>query len=289
MSYPEENWLNRISPAVNTAGTGPWRKNFVEPARYLFDHELVAVAGGKCRVEISGRIYNLDNFSWIIIPPGLSHTSTALTGVKRYWVHFDWSFISGKTISAICVYTPGKPDKSQLRPAPEYVPSEIQRGKLPANSPVFQLLETLTFRWNSDHEIERTSCRALFLEILLRLLSGKQSGTKSSLPESKIARQVKAALDQMPDQGETLRNYLANLLEYSYEHLSREFKRVYGISPVDYLNLLRIEKAKQLLQSPRAGISQIAYACGFNDPTYFARLFKKHTGLSPSKFRNQLI
>jgi transcriptional regulator GlxA family with amidase domain len=55
----------------------------------------------------------------------------------------------------------------------------------------------------------------------------------------------------------------------------------------NYLNRLRVEKASSMLAETNLPISGIATACGFEDQSWFSKIFKSHTGLSPGKFREQ--
>ncbi|WP_068472004.1 helix-turn-helix domain-containing protein [Saccharicrinis aurantiacus] len=80
---------------------------------------------------------------------------------------------------------------------------------------------------------------------------------------------------------------LAKMSNLSLSSFKREFKKVYNDSPQNYINTKRIEKAQILLKSTALSVSDIAYDIGFNDPQYFTRLFTKHTGITPSEFRNQ--
>ena len=68
-------------------------------------------------------------------------------------------------------------------------------------------------------------------------------------------------------------------------YLSMLFKHVTGLTFRDYLNKVRVEDAKRLLISTDYQIMEIAVACGFNDQSYFTKVFKKYTGLSPRNFR----
>ncbi|MBR5528242.1 MAG: AraC family transcriptional regulator [Clostridia bacterium] len=80
---------------------------------------------------------------------------------------------------------------------------------------------------------------------------------------------------------------VADMFNYSRNHLYSLFKKQYGMSPKEYLLDLRIEKAKLLLSDPDLDISvkETAYALGFRDPFYFSKLFSSRTGLSPAKYR----
>ncbi len=73
----------------------------------------------------------------------------------------------------------------------------------------------------------------------------------------------------------------------SIPYFSRLFHQEIGESFRDYVSNKRISLAKQLLKEhPRHQISAIAYQCGFNDVSYFSRMFKKKTGMSPGTYRN---
>ena len=66
--------------------------------------------------------------------------------------------------------------------------------------------------------------------------------------------------------------------------LSRIFAEETGRSFSEYLTGIRIEKAKELLSEPGSSVKVVSAACGYPDPNYFARLFKKETGYTPSVF-----
>jgi AraC family transcriptional regulator of arabinose operon/AraC family transcriptional regulator len=73
-------------------------------------------------------------------------------------------------------------------------------------------------------------------------------------------------------------------LGHSYEHLCRAFTRTYGIPPLRYVLLARIERAKVLLQEPGAGVASVAHELGYGDAMHFARLFRAHTGRGPASW-----
>lgn len=80
---------------------------------------------------------------------------------------------------------------------------------------------------------------------------------------------------------------LAATLNYSPAHLTRLFTRCYGESPQHYQSQLRINEAKHLLRRHRErSVRQIALSLGYEDPGYFARVFKQATGKSPQQFRD---
>jgi AraC-like DNA-binding protein len=70
----------------------------------------------------------------------------------------------------------------------------------------------------------------------------------------------------------------------SPDYLRRLFTRVTGETPMQYLTKLRIEEAKRLMRVLRLGVKEASRQAGFADPAYFARVFRKQTGLRPSEF-----
>lgn len=80
-------------------------------------------------------------------------------------------------------------------------------------------------------------------------------------------------------------NEVADHTFVSTYYISRLFKRELGKNFVDYLNELRIEKAKELLMDVRYKTYEVAEKVGIPDAHYFSRLFKKHAGVTPTEFR----
>ena len=79
---------------------------------------------------------------------------------------------------------------------------------------------------------------------------------------------------------------IASSVHLSASHLSGLFRKETGQTISAYLNYVRIEKSKQLLKTSEIPIAQIGALCGFEDQSYFTRVFKQQTGLSPKKYRN---
>lgn len=82
---------------------------------------------------------------------------------------------------------------------------------------------------------------------------------------------------------------IANLCSVSEVHFSRCFKKETGINFKEYLSIIRLRNAENLLKKTSSSISEIAYNCGFNDSNYFSFKFKKEYGLSPTEYREQVL
>lgn len=81
---------------------------------------------------------------------------------------------------------------------------------------------------------------------------------------------------------------IAELLSVSQEHLSRMFKQETGTGFKEYLTSIRLQKAEDMLKhEPGRAVSEVAYACGFNDGNYFSYIFKKVYGVPPTEMRRK--
>jgi AraC-like DNA-binding protein len=78
---------------------------------------------------------------------------------------------------------------------------------------------------------------------------------------------------------------LAKIANMSRASFMRTFRAVLGVSPIDYLIGLRVNRAKELLVLTSGSITEIAFEVGFTDSNYFSRQFKKVTSLTPRQYR----
>ena len=79
---------------------------------------------------------------------------------------------------------------------------------------------------------------------------------------------------------------LAKKYNLSISSLSHQFKKITGMSVMNYLLSCRIAGAKNLLAKTDLSIGEITELCGFSDNSNFSRTFKKLNGISPTRFRN---
>ncbi len=78
---------------------------------------------------------------------------------------------------------------------------------------------------------------------------------------------------------------LAKMCDITPEYFRRIFKSFYGISPIGYINNLKMTKAKELLESQMYSVTDAAQLSGFTETSYFSREFKKITGVCPLEYK----
>lgn len=283
-----EKWLEKISPVLRIVGHARHPNGWIEPLRVIYDHELVLVSRGRVLVEIEGKEYQCDENNFIIIPPGAKHVSCELDNKPcfRHWIHFSWvQYVTDNL--PILSYYPVKPKENLYQLAPKFVPNKIFFGEIQSLSYVIELYARLSEKWNHGSEHDRVICRAIFLELLLELLDTHQRLNEGTVAATNIAGKARLVLEKLSrkkiEDCPSIQTALEEL-GYSYAHLCRMFRRVYGLTPLGYINAIRIERAKLLLRDTELTISQVADRIGFESSAYLSRLFKKQTKMTPSQF-----
>ena len=81
---------------------------------------------------------------------------------------------------------------------------------------------------------------------------------------------------------------LANVAYVTKTYFIRLFKQEFGISPILYINMKKVERAQLLLYTTDNSVKEVAYMLGISDHSYFIRLFRKVAGITPQDYRRQL-
>ncbi|MFF2753777.1 bifunctional transcriptional activator/DNA repair enzyme AdaA [Psychrobacillus sp. NPDC058041] len=112
--------------------------------------------------------------------------------------------------------------------------------------------------------------------------------TGMRLPDEEWVIQITEYIKEHYEDQLTL-DILADICHGSPFHLQRTFKKITGISPVEYIQNTRINKAKELLETTNKSLVEIGSMVGMNNTSYFITLFKKITGDTPNQYRKKEI
>lgn len=119
----------------------------------------------------------------------------------------------------------------------------------------------------------------LFFETLERVLGHRQT-------ENKIYNEILEYLNNSYQNNIELKD-CALKFHTSSSYISRLFRKYSSTSFISYLNEIRIKSAVKLLEETDISIKEVAFKVGYNNLNYFYRIFKKHTGVTPSVFKNK--
>lgn len=136
----------------------------------------------------------------------------------------------------------------------------------------------------NDGIIKKGLINSLLLQIVIELKIGKivNIGVPSWLLEAlRKTQDVKVS--------EIDESLFVSFCARSQCHVIRTMKKFYGITPTAYCNLQKIKKAREILLSTEEKIISICYETGFNNLSYFNKLFKRYYGISPSEMRRQIV
>ena len=104
--------------------------------------------------------------------------------------------------------------------------------------------------------------------------------------EDSFVTRVREAIEQnLTDTNFTVER-LSKLVFMSHSQLHRKLDALTGYSPNKFIRMIRLKRAKELLQDPANSIASVALDCGYNDPGYFARVFKQEYGVTPQEWRS---
>ncbi len=105
-------------------------------------------------------------------------------------------------------------------------------------------------------------------------------------PRTSLAEKAEHVLRRTLDDDISV-GFLAEQCGTSERNLLRHFKAHYGCSPLEYIQRLRVERAKALLETTHLGFEEVVERCGYRDASSFRKLFKRATSLTPNDYRER--
>ncbi|MBQ8879562.1 MAG: helix-turn-helix transcriptional regulator [Clostridia bacterium] len=227
--------------------------------------ELYYMVNGSCSYFIDNKTYEVVAGDLVILPPGIIHRTNYIgEDHVRIVVECSDHFIPAPVLEKVNSLPP-------LLRSPS------------VSKEIYMLLKRIDDEFKSPDEYSAESLKARMsaLFILIARNAGA-TGAISSKNEmiDEIIDYIKSNFQQDIKLSRVAKNYFI-----SPEHLSRTFKRDTGFGFNEFLTIVRLKHAENLLKN-RGGksISEIAYSCGFNDSNYFSDKFRHAYGVSPLKF-----
>jgi AraC-like DNA-binding protein/mannose-6-phosphate isomerase-like protein (cupin superfamily) len=260
--------------------------DWIYPSHEHKQYEINYVMKGCQIISINGKAYRQQAGDFVLIRPGDIHSSSvgSAEGLTYLCLHFeldDRPLLHLLRSTQLSLIPGASPDGESLKP--------ILEG----------LARSVTAEQRFDLSI-RALVQASFFQILaqlcLTLSTSIDNPDDKRLPHSETAHRIESFIQAAakqpvyhghPDQDRLLVGQIARKLGISESHCNRLFKKVYGISPRQYLSRMIQEEAMRLLRDTTLSIDHISNLLGYTDIAHFSRQFKRWTGESPRSYRDR--
>jgi transcriptional regulator GlxA family with amidase domain len=174
---------------------------------------------------------------------------------------------------------------------PRWKPGEAPGECLHLGSSEFaralDLVQRMEHEQENAGEEARVAAFAYFLLLitLLRRHCQPWVPADSAAPSARISRAIEYMEKNFAER--VTLDELAACCHVSRRHFFRLFEQAVGVAPMEYLKKVRLQKAAAMLLTTDSNVTEVAFACGFNDSNYFSSLYHKEFGLSPSRFKRE--
>ena len=224
---------------------------------YMHSHghqqwELIYNYFGEGTMCIDGKTYTFKPGTVVLLPPEALHEKSSNTGYKDYYVQFT-----------DCPLFP-----------------QVYVFEDDCDEKILSLIRVLysVFYENRTQDV---------CDVLLEGLIGVLQPYLQNPYTNRYVQMLQNTIIQSFTDPSFLIDQAFSKIPVNKDHLRRKFGSAFGMTPVEYLNSLRVQQATHLLTQGKISISEVAFRCGFYDPCYFSRCFKKYMGLSPRAYKMQ--
>ena len=238
--------------------------------------EIFYVLGGTGRFCIQNETRTVSAGDMVIVNPNVAHAETSLNATPMEYV-----------VIGI--------DGSEAYMGPDQENSYLQVSFRQDQSTVVWLLRCIIAEARARQPGYELICQDLLEVLIVQLLRRPDLDlvpSPAAVPpgrrSSRECAQVKRYIDSHFKENISL-DLLAKTTHINKYYLSHSFSKEYGVSPINYLILRRIEESKRLLTSTDHSLSQISHLLGFSSPSYFSQSFRRIVGVSPMEYRKNAV
>lgn len=261
--------------AAQNAGLFISRGAEMHPTRIITSHELILVQEGELDMWENDQIFHLEAGDTLHLWPGRQHGSTKPMplGLRFYWIHFE--------VEARTAYNVENNDGFALG---INIP-QMACIRQP------QRLERLFRTFLDDQEtgmLHPTSANLLTMLMLIEVAQASEE-RPALVDEQNVVATWAHTYIRINYARPITTSKVADALGFNADYLGRIYRKVYGCTLTEGIHQRRIHVAcKYLLDNNMsASIDQIAQKCGFSDPHYFRRVFRRYMKVTPSEYRRE--
>jgi len=236
--------------------------------------EMLLVEKGSSTVKIGNNTYNMNSGDLLFINPLEKHSSTRNTECEYFHrcICFDTELITDKNL------------RTSIQKGELLIPNYFKSDNPDTTILRDHFLKLFEAALNNKISLS-LECSIYISAIFLHLVDNSLLLQKfHSKKEKEFCYKTEKYISENYDKKISSKD-IAEALFYSQNYFCRAFKNHFDVSFTDYLNIYRVYKAKEFLIQGKTSVAEISEKCGFESPTYFARIFKKHIGMTPSEFQ----
>lgn len=243
------------------------------PLHWHLEYELILVMEGAFSLSLDGKPFPMGPGDCAWVGDGIVHGGTPQDCVYECVV-FDLGTLLDST--PVCAKSAGA----------FLAQGSGCTGVFPRGSVQAELADRLFEAMEKESPGYEWTTVGLMWQIMGSLLAGRPAQPALSHSREKTMR-LKNVLAYIRDNfdGPVTLEGLAKVAGMNPKYFCRAFFQMTGRTPIDYLNYYRIEQAGEQLLLTSRPVTEIALGCGFNDMSYFSRMFSRHKGVSPSRYR----
>jgi len=245
---------------------------------YHYRPELFLQMQGTTGFQFPREAFTLNPDELCVIPAGMPHGEVVHAEEKRPFRNLVAGFYNN-TVSLHFAYEarPNHPDIEV-----------IEFFDAPNLDVFLTLANSLAQTFHTNAPARETVLKGLLIAVLGLFRNVVETGPGELNSDIGKVFQAKCLVRERFANPELSVQYIADILGCSADYLSHLFMVETRERLTHYIQRIRIEGAVLALETTSLNISEIAYAGGFADPTYFTRVFKQHKGMTPHEFRTQL-
>lgn len=259
-----------------------WVRPYGDGIDYLHFHNYMEIGichNGQGEIILEETKFDFDGGRIVIIPPNLTHTTNCEAGTTAFWewLYFDIDRVLEDMYSEDAV-TLGKV-KSRVYESPLYFKEEEQ----PFISDILKYIMKESQEKGYLHQDCIRGLLRLFVTEILRMQDAEAQMKRREQNTVIIAPAIEYVDTHFR---EPLRVAdLAEACSISESHFRRVFQTTMNMKPLDYINLVRIQKACLMMKKTDDSMEKIAYQCGFENIATFNRNFKRILSTSPYQWK----
>lgn len=280
-----------VMPKIKLMGFVSYPNPWIHFKRTTHEHILYFVKSGELHIKENGVPYILKKGDVLILEPNLEHEGTQKHACDYYYIHFEHPDMRSVKVPDLLTLArhlileeggqPGGKDNPICRFPKTYA---LSKKSLPLSFHAMNEMLQLYKRKYFNRGLTALKLTEWLIEVsrehfIDALRTHEGNNTKSYI-------KVHALLDYIHE------NYAAKItsadieqeFDCNYDYINRVFGRLTGHSIMRYVNRVRIDHAKELIEATHLSFSEIGYLTGLDDPYYFSKVFKKYVGLSPSQY-----